>query len=376
MGRSRGLAPLPDVAIVGGGIIGCAAAAFLAEAGVNVALFERGALAGAASGRNSGSIQHPFDPVLAEFHFETLRHYAELDGFDMPERPAGVLLLARERAPLVPTVAEIAAGQPELQPALLDPEELRRLEPRLGRKIWGCRLETGYPVQPAAATLGFAERARRAGAQLHEGRPAWPWVMGRSVRGVLAGGRHFAAGSVLVAAGPWSPEVIDPTRAWRPIVPVWGVVVDVIVDDPPRHVIEELGVEGVAGVGPEEDPAVPPASIFSLVAANGSVSVGSTFLAQEPDAATWAGRLRRAGEPFVPALKRARVDSARACARPQSIDGRPLVGPAGGIDNLWIAAGHGPWGISTGPATARIAADALLGRAEPPPELSASRFSG
>ena len=350
--------------------MGCAAAAFLAEAGARVELFERGGLAGAASGRNSGSIQHPFDPVLAELHAETLGHYRELDGFHLPEQPAGVLLLARERAPLVPTVAEIASGQPELEPALLDPRELQRIEPRLGRKIWGCRLETGYPVQPAAATLAFAERARRAGAQLHEGHPAWPWVLGRSVRGVLAAGRHYAAGAVLVAAGPWAPEVIDPTRAWRPIVPVWGVVVEVSVDDPPRHVIEELGVEGVAGVAP----AAPPASLFSLVAADGAVSVGSTFLAEEPDAASWAGRLRRAGERFVPALARARVERARACARPQSLDGRPLVGPAGGIHNLWIAAGHGPWGISSGPATARLAADALLGRAEVRAELSAARF--
>ncbi|HEV3377613.1 MAG TPA: FAD-dependent oxidoreductase, partial [Thermoleophilaceae bacterium] len=149
--------PLPDVAIIGGGIVGCAAAAFLAEAGARVELFERGELAGAASGRNSGSIQHPFDPVLAELHAETLGHYRELDGFDLPERPAGVLMLARSRAPLVPAVAQIAAGQPELEPALLDPRELQRLEPGLGRKLWGCRLETGYPVQPAAATLGFAE---------------------------------------------------------------------------------------------------------------------------------------------------------------------------------------------------------------------------
>jgi D-hydroxyproline dehydrogenase subunit beta len=364
------------VAIVGGGIVGCAAAAFLAEAGARVELFERGELAGAASGRNSGAIQHPFDPVLAVLHAETLRHYRELDGFHLPETPAGVLLLARERAPLVPTVAEIASGQPELEPALLDPRELTRLEPRLGRKIWGCRLETGYPVRPAAATPGFPERARPAGAELHEGRPAWPWVLGRSVRGVLAGGRHFAAGAVLVAAGPWAPEVIDPTRAWRPIVPVWGVVLDVSVQDPPRHVLEQLGVEGVAGAGPGDAPAAPPESIFSMVAANGAVSVGSTFLAEEPDAPTWAGQLRRAGERFVPALARARVEGARACARPQSLDGRPLVGPAGGIDNLWIAAGHGPWGISTGPATARIAADALLGRSEPPIELLASRFSG
>jgi glycine/D-amino acid oxidase-like deaminating enzyme len=362
------------VAIVGGGIVGCAAAAFLAEAGARVELFERGELAGAASGRNSGSIQHPFDPVLAELHAETLRHYRGLDSFDMPEQPAGVLLLAPERAPLVRTVAQIAAGQPELAPALLDPRELHRIEPRLGRKIWGCRLETGYPVQPAAAALGFAERARRAGALLHEGHPAWPWVIGRGVRGVLAGGHHFAAGTVLVAAGHWAPEVIDPTRAWRPIVPVWGVVVEVSLDDPPRHVVEELGVEGVAGVGPSDHPAAVAESMFSLVAANGAVSVGSTFLAEEPDAPSWAGRLRRAGERFVPALARARVEGARACARPQSLDGRPLVGPAGGIKNLWIAAGHGPWGISTGPGTARLAADALIGRVEVPPELRASRF--
>jgi glycine/D-amino acid oxidase-like deaminating enzyme len=149
---------------------------------------------------------------------------------------------------------------------------------------------------------------------------------------------------------------------------VLGVVIEVSVKDPPRHVLEETGVEDLSAPGPG-----PAGSIFSLVAADGAVSVGSTFLAEEPDPVTWAGRLRRAGEPFVPALERARVEAARACARPQSLDGRPLVGPAGGIEGLWIAAGHGPWGISTGPATARLAADALLGRTEVPPELRADR---
>ena len=41
---------------------------------------------------------------------------------------------------------------------------------------------------------------------------------------------------------------------------------------------------------------------------------------------------------------------------------------------LWVAAGHGPWGISTGPATARVVVDALLGRADVPAPLSARRF--
>jgi glycine/D-amino acid oxidase-like deaminating enzyme len=193
--------------------------------------------------------------------------------------------------------------------------------------------------------------------------------MGGGVRGVLAGGEHCAAGAVLVAAGPWTPEVVDPTGAWRPIVAVWGVVVEVRMSDPPRHVVEEAGVEGVAGVG-----AAAPDAIFSLVATDGTASVGSTFLGEEPDPVAWVPRLRRRAERFVPALTGAPVEGARACARPVSLDGRPLVGPVGGVEGLWVAAGHGPWGISAGPATARLAADAMLGRTEVPAELEAARF--
>jgi glycine/D-amino acid oxidase-like deaminating enzyme len=334
-----------------------------------VELFERGELAAAASGRNSGVVQHPFDPVLAELYHETLRHYRALDGFALPETPAGVLMLARKRAALEPVAAEIATERPELEPTLLEPEHVRRVESTIGRGLWGCRLESGYPVRPAAAALAFAARARRAGALLHEHRAAWPWVMDRGVRGVFASGQHCAAGAVLVAAGPWTPLVVDPTGAWRPILPVWGVVVEVRMEEPPRHVLEEAGVEHVAGTGVSV-----PDALFSLVPGDGAVAVGSTFLAEEPDPAGWAGILRRAGERFVPGLERARVEGARACARPQSLDGRPLVGPTGAAQGLSIAAGHGPWGISTGPATARLAADALLGRAEVPAALAASRF--
>ena len=354
-----------DVAIIGGGIVGCAAAAFLAEAGVQVDVYERDEVAAAASGRNSGSVQHPFDPVLTDLHVETLRHYRELDDFELPREPAGVLMLAHERAALEPSVTEVARDCPELAPALLAPDELRQVEPAVGPGLWGCRLETGYPVRPAAATRAFAKRAYAAGARFHEGETAWPWVIGARARGVLAAGVRRPAGAVLVAAGPWTPEVIDPTRAWRPIVPVWGVVADIEMDDPPGHVLEEAGVEAVGAGGPD--------SIFSLVPADGQVSVGSTFLPEEPDAPAWAPTLRRGGQPFVPGLRRAKVVGVRACARPQSFDGCPLVGEVPGQQGLWVAAGHGPWGISTGPATARIATDAVLGEAEVPAPMSVAR---
>jgi glycine/D-amino acid oxidase-like deaminating enzyme len=350
---------------VGGGIVGCAAAAFLAEAGARVELFERDELAAAASGRNSGSIQHPFDRVLAELHTETLRHYGELEGFELPDLPTGVLMLARERTALESARSDIGRVWPELEPTLLAGMELHRLEPGLGRRLWACRLETGYPVRPAAATRAFAARARRAGALLHEGRPAWPWLRSERTRGVIAGHEHCAAGCVLVAAGPWTPEVIDPTRSWRPIVPVWGVVLEVSLSEPPRHVLEEAGVEEVA--------ANAAGSLFSLVPGAATASLGSTFLAEEPDPNAWTRTLRDAGATFVPALAGAEVVRARACPRPQSMDGRPLVGPVDGVEGLWVASGHGPWGISAGPATARLAADGLLGTAEIPAAIAAGR---
>ena len=49
-------------------------------------------------------------------------------------------------------------------------------------------------------------------------------------------------------------------------------------------------------------------------------------------------------------------------ARPLSSDGRPLLGRAPGHDDVYVASGHGPWGISLGPASARVVADLVLGR--------------
>ena len=67
-----------------------------------------------------------------------------------------------------------------------------------------------------------------------------------------------------------------------------------------------------------------------------------------------------------------------ACARargrsPRTVD--PWSGPVPGFERLYVCAGHGPWGISTGPASARLVADLMLGR-QPmiAAELSPDRF--
>jgi glycine/D-amino acid oxidase-like deaminating enzyme len=45
------------------------------------------------------------------------------------------------------------------------------------------------------------------------------------------------------------------------------------------------------------------------------------------------------------------VLEARACHRPVSADGLPLLGRVPGVAGAYVATGHGPWGILNGPAS-------------------------
>ncbi len=354
-----------DVAVIGGGIVGCATAAFLAEAGVSVLLAERTALAAGASGRNSGIVQHPMDATLLPLFTETVEHYRALaaHGFDLPEAPGGLLVVAEDEAALGPELEHLAAF-PELRAEALAPGEPARLEPCVAPALAGIRLEAGFAVPPAAATAAFAARADAAGARIVVGEDA-----ALAPGGVAVGGRAVAADAVVVAAGPWTPAVVDPAGAWRPITALWGVNVEVHLDAPPRHAIEQAGIDALIAEGGDPPP------LFSMVTAGAVSSLGSTFLASEPDPDAFAPRLKANGARFVPALATTPIASVRACARPLSADGRPLLGRAPGRDDVFVAAGHGAWGISLGPGSARLVADLVLGRADaPPPAFDPARF--
>jgi glycine/D-amino acid oxidase-like deaminating enzyme len=376
--------PKPDVAVIGGGIVGTAAAASLAAAGARVVLHERDFLGAGASGRNSGVVQRPFDPVLGPLSHASLALYRELEasavgGFRIGAEPNGLLLVALDDLAVIAAARAIAAAAPDLRPEIVDEAALQRLEPGLAPGLTACRVPIGYPVPPGLATRAYGELARSLGADIRESSPVAPVVVdGQAVgvRSIDARGRRDpiqAAGAVLVAAGPWAPALIDPTGEWRPIMPLWGVVVEIRLDAPPRHVLEEAEIEGVNDEGGHiADDQI----AFSLVTAEGASSLGSTFLSDEPDPTALVGPIVVHGARFLPRIADATIRGVRMCARPLSSDGRPLVGRVPGIDRLWIAAGHGPWGISTGPATARLVADDILGRPVVlPAALDVARFA-
>ena len=361
-----------DVAVIGGGIIGTAAAAYLAEAGVRVRLYERAQIAAGASGRNSGTIQHPFEPDMARLHHATLPLYRELaqlvTDFELAPEPAGLLLLSPDERAVSEAGRSIGAREPDLAPQLITPRELRLLEPSLAAGLFACRIATGYPVAPAAATNAFAARARAAGASLEIGEAAEPISSGGRVTGVrLTGGTTVGCEKVLVASGPWSPQLIPGWSSRPPIRPLWGVVVSVALPDAPHAVLEELGIDR---------PTEHAEDLFSLVTAGGSTSVGSTFLPAEPDPASRVQGILDRAMRYVPALGDVKPVGVRACARPASLDGRPFIGAVAGFGGLFVCAGHGAWGISTGPASARMVVDEMLGRGVSDGAFSPGRVLG
>jgi glycine/D-amino acid oxidase-like deaminating enzyme len=364
--------PAPDVVVIGGGIVGVAAADHLAATGRRVVLVERHEIGAGASGRNSGVVQHPFDSVLVDLHLETLALYRDLEGLGLPAAPAGLLSVTRDLDGARRLAADLAASHPHLHPTYVSPDDMGRLEPAVAEGVAACHLAIGYPVGPATATRAYAARATARGVEIRLGTEASLWLDGGRVRGVaLAAGQPIPAEDVVVAAGPWTPSIVDPSGAWRPIDSRWGVVVPVRLEAPPNRVLEEAEIS----IEPGADDDGEPGHAFSLVSAEGASSLGSTFLVDEPDAASLVPSLVRRGARFVPAIADAPIGPPRVCARPQSIDGRPLVGAVPGAAGLWIAAGHGPWGISTGPASGRMIADLIDGRlATPPAALDPARF--
>jgi glycine/D-amino acid oxidase-like deaminating enzyme len=308
--------------------------------------------------------------VLVPLYEASLELYASLGhGFEFPDEPEGLLVVSGDGEALAADRDDAAARFPELAPVWLEGSALAAAEPALAPGVFAYRLATGRPVPPAAATRAWADRARAAGARIAVGEPAALARRDGRVEGATTGGRLEPAGVVVAAAGPWTPQALAAGEAWPPVAPMWGVVAQVRLPAPPRHSLEEAGVEALTapGGGPE--------SLFSIVTARGISAVGSTFTPDRPDPAAVAPRVLERGARYVPALAAATIEQVRACPRPLSADGRPLLGPAPGIDGLHLITGHGPWGISLGPGSARVVADGLLGRAaDIPRALAAGRF--
>ncbi len=373
-----------DVIVVGGGVIGCACARELAGRGLDVLLLERAELATGASGRNQGLLLPGLEAHGGSLFREAVEGYRRLaaeGGVDFDLRPVGHLLLAADEATLSAAKEQAgtmaAAGFAVEQ---LDPEGLADLEPSLAPDLaGGFRSTDGYALDPAGATLAWAEDARRAGAELRTWTAVRRLVLeGGRVTGVHTDGGPLAAGAVVVAAGPWTRALaagagvelpVSGARGWllRTAPLPWRVAHAFQEATWPdeAEVGTEAGPPTVAELAADPAPARDEATAFTLQQRpTGAAVVGASLAAslrEDPEHPETVRGIARRALRFVPELAGVPVVASWSGVRPITPDGDPLVGPVPGLAGLWVAAGHGPVGVVLAPSTGRMLADHLVG---------------
>ncbi len=212
-----------DVAVIGGGIAGCASAYYLARRGLRVILLEKGEIAGEQSGRNWGFVrQQGRDPREIPLMIECTRIWRglsqELEA-DLEWRQGGLIYLAENEKRIADYEAWLEhARDYQLDSRLLSGAQAAALVPGITGS-WAGALHTPSDGQadPVKTTRAFAAAAKRHGAEI---------VTGAVVEEVLTGGGRVTglrteqgeirASKVLVAAGAWTSRFLRGLRIELP----------------------------------------------------------------------------------------------------------------------------------------------------------------
>lgn len=363
---------MPDVIVIGGGVVGTTAAWQIAAAGAEVALLERGALASGATGRSQGLVLPPDHEELVPLWRESLALYGRLAderefGFD--REPIGTLLLAADEGQLAALGDVPHAGE------RLDAAGVAEAEPGLAAGMaGGLLLAEGRRSDPGALAAAAAESARAAGAEISVHVEVKRLVSG----GVITDGGRIDAPMVVLAAGAWSRPLarmlgheleVRPVRGWIALVaPGPGVLrravyeIEYTAAKPPVAgepvTLAELGAGDLAECG------APPVHALGIHQnADGTVVVGASRSAALHEGAEslegLRGNARRACA-MVPGIADREVAATWTGLRPFSHDGLPYIGHLD--EGVVVCAGHGSEGILTGAGSGRLAAELALGR--------------
>lgn len=362
-----------DVAIVGGGIVGCACACAAARAGLRVAVFEAQRIGAGATAAGMGHLvtidDDPAEFALARLSMQLWREWSGWQAIE--RRSTGTLWLAETVAQRDAAHAKLArllaAG---LQAEWLEPDALHAAEPRLARDLAGALRVAGDEVAygPEMAARMAAD-VRAGGGRIEEMTPV---AALRDDGLLLADGTRVAAGHVLLAAG------CDSVRLWPAgspldLRPRKGQLA--ITDRYPgylRHALVELGYIDAAHGDADESVA-----FNAQPRATGQVLLGSSrsYADTTPDidAALLARMVRRARR-FLPDVGALQVLRCWAGFRPATPDGRPIIGRIPGSErgNQWVATGHEGLGLTTATGTASVWLALLLGR---PPAIDAAPYA-
>ncbi len=206
-----------DVAVIGGGLTGCAAAYALAAAGIKVALLEadrigRGTSGGAAGwisvdpGANFAQVEHALGLRAARHAWQSWRR-AGLDfialvrrlGLNCRLEPQGAVTIASDISAGELTREVKARRQAGLDGAFVNPRAVAG--EIAARAAGGLRTRDGATLDPYRAAIGLAAAAADRGVQIFERSPVRRTTFDRKTAVVHTGAATIRVKRVIVATG-------------------------------------------------------------------------------------------------------------------------------------------------------------------------------
>jgi len=404
------------VIVIGGGIIGVCAAYYLAKRGTRVTLLERGQLTEGASKGNAGIIAlgHPPLPrpglvwktikwmldggsplyvpprldlalfkwmwrfrsactqdhfnhcmkVLADLGWETGKCWDQLvaeEKLDCEYNTGGWMDVFLSKEGMEHGLADARLlNQHGYKTVTLGGDELRRQQPAFLPSVIGAVHYTDSRfANPRKCVEQIADRAIRHGASLrfntavrtiqpgsgaNNGRPG-------SFRGIVTeSGETIEGDALILAAGVWTDELARQVGVHVPMQAGKGYHMMVQPAD-----MSPSGCPTVSCVLNETYVAVTPMDGMLRLAGTVELSgINHTLHRRRLD------MLREGARAYLRGIDEAKTASEWCGLRPCTADGLPAIGPAPGISNVFIAAGHAKYGFAYGPVTAKIAVESLL----------------
>ncbi|MGE3256821.1 NAD(P)/FAD-dependent oxidoreductase [Pseudonocardia sp.] len=366
-----------DVLIVGGGLQGCAAAWALTERGItDVTIVERDTVGSGGTGKSSGVVRcHYGVPSLAAMAtraLEVFENAEDLLGDDIGFHQTGYVVGVGPEN--VEALQASMAGQRAVgvRTEDIDRTEVQKLWPvadlePFGAFAWEERGGYGDAYRTAQA---FAATARRAGARLRQGTVVTEVAVdrGRATGVRLADGSTICAGTVVLAAGPWTSALLArhgidlPITVHREQI----VLIDPGVDLGPVPVFSDL--VSLQYVRPES---------------GGEILFGNSDLA-ELEPADPGDYSNRANDAFIdltvdkvstrfPGLDNASIASTYAGCYDVTPDFNPVIS-ATPIASLVVAAGFSGHGFKLSPSVGGLVADLVVDGRSRVPDVPAADF--
>ncbi|HZB47250.1 MAG TPA: glycine oxidase ThiO [Pyrinomonadaceae bacterium] len=362
-----------DVVVVGGGVMGLAAARALARRGSGVVLVERGRVGAEASWAAAGMLAPQAEADRRDEFFDLLCAGRDLypafadalraeTGIDIELDRTGTLYLALtesdEREVLRRYEWQSRAGLPVER---LTAEEARAFEPSVAENVRAAlRFPSDWQVENRRLVAALAASAKGFGVRLLTGVEVTSILVERGrARGVETSRGTLAAGAVVVAAGAWSSLIrcasvgpgarghdredagacprVEPVRGQMLCFDARPPVVRHVVYSPRGYVVPRRDGRLLAGSTTERvgyDKAVTGEGLRAIAANAQEIAprVGGLALVD-----SWSG------------------------LRPRAADDWPVLGASEEVESLYYATGHYRNGILLAPLTGEVVAGLVTG---------------